>query len=172
MKTISKDEAFRFMSPLPYTLVTSLDKNDKPNVLGVAWVTRTSWVPFLVLVSIDHGRYSHEGIKIHREFVINYPSKNQKELAWLAGTKSGRDIDKIREGNIELVDSIAVKVPTINNVTVAFECKVISDHVTGDHTIFVAEVVATRGNPDSTSTLFCNYKYEIIALDNSGTIQA
>ena len=172
MEAIGKDEAFKFMSPLPYTLITSLDKNNKPNILGVAWVTRTSWEPFLVLISVDHGRYSHEGIQLHKEFVINYPSKEQKEIAWLAGTKSGRDIDKIKAGHMELIDSLVVKVPTLNQATVAFECKVISEHTTGDHTVFVGEVVATRGRPDRTSTLFCNFKYELIALDNSGTIQA
>lgn len=171
MKKLSLDEAFALTSPLPYVTVSLLDKNDKPNVIGVAWVTRTSWNPFLMLISIDHSRYSHEGIRLHKEFVINYPSKDQKDMAWLAGTKSGRDTDKIKEGNIELVPSQSVKTPTIKDATAALECVVVSEHETGDHTVFVGKVVAVSGKPENGSTLFCNSKFKIIALDGTGQIQ-
>lgn len=171
MKKLSLDEAFSLMSPMPYVTVTSLDKNDKPNVIGVAWVTRTSWNPFLVLISIDHSRYSHEGISLHKEFVINYPSKDQKDMAWLAGTKSGRDTDKIKTGNIELVPSQSMKTPTVKDSTIALECVVVSEHETGDHTVFVGEAVAASGRPENGSTLFVNNKFKIIALDDTGRMQ-
>lgn len=46
MQTISQDEAFAPSAPMIYTLITSVDKNGKPNALGVSWVTRTSFNPF------------------------------------------------------------------------------------------------------------------------------
>ncbi len=96
MQAISESEALALSGPFPYTLVTSLDKNGRPNAMGVAWATRTSLEPFMIMISIDHRRYSHEGIQMHKEFVLNYPSKAQAEAAWICGTRSGRDGDKIK----------------------------------------------------------------------------
>ena len=89
MQVLSESEALALSEPFPYTLVTSLDKNGQPNAMGVAWATRTSIEPFLIMISIDHRRDSHEGIQMHKEFVLNYPSDDQAEAAWICGTRSG-----------------------------------------------------------------------------------
>jgi flavin reductase (DIM6/NTAB) family NADH-FMN oxidoreductase RutF len=62
MQDLNESEAIALSAPFPYALVTSLDKNGRTNAMGVAWATRTSFEPFLILISIDHRRYSHEGI--------------------------------------------------------------------------------------------------------------
>ena len=54
MKTLAQNEAFARSAPMVYTVVTSLDEEGKPNALGVSWVVRTSFEPFLMLISIDH----------------------------------------------------------------------------------------------------------------------
>jgi flavin reductase (DIM6/NTAB) family NADH-FMN oxidoreductase RutF len=166
MKTVTEGEAMALAAPHPYTLVTSLDKNGKPNALGVSWLMRTSIKPFLMLVSIDHRRYSHEGINLHKEYVINFPSEEQAAAAMLCGVKSGRDMDKIKETGLELIDSLKVKVPTIKGSAVAFECKVVDSFETGDHTVFVGKVVATRANPEKTKHLFLAGGYDLISLDS------
>src|SRR5674536_407928 len=74
MQTLTATEGGALAAPMIYSLVTSLDTNGKPNALGVSWVTRTSFDPFLLIISIDHSRYSHAGIDFHKEFVVNYPS--------------------------------------------------------------------------------------------------
>lgn len=121
----------------------------------------------MLLISIDHTRYSHEGIDIHKEFVVNYQSEDQINGAWICGTKSSRDTDKIKEAGFTLVDSIAVKVPTIDGVTVAFECKVVAQFETGDHTVFVGEVVATRGNPNQVKHLHVTSDYKFFSQGSS-----
>jgi flavin reductase (DIM6/NTAB) family NADH-FMN oxidoreductase RutF len=167
MQTLTPNEGGVLAAPMIYSLVTSLDINGKPNALGVSWVTRTSFDPFLLLISIDHSRYSHAGIDFHKEFVVNYPNAEQTEAAWLCGTKSGRDSDKIKEAGISLIDSIAVKVPTIEGATVAFECKVMGQFETGDHTVFVGEVVATRGEPQKAAHLYVTSNYKFFSLEGS-----
>lgn len=168
MKRISKSEALARVLPLPYTLVTSLDVNNQPNALGVAWVTRTSFDPWLVLVSIDRRRYSHAGIQHHGEFVVHYPSVAQREGAWVCGTKSGRDGDKIALAGLKLLASLEVKPPTIAGAIVVLECKVVDAVVTGDHTVFVGEVVATRGTPGEPHHLFLADGRRLVALDPAG----
>jgi flavin reductase (DIM6/NTAB) family NADH-FMN oxidoreductase RutF len=76
--------------------------------------------------------------------------------------KSGTDTDKIKEAGFSLVDSIAVKAPIIDDVTVAFECKVIGQFETGDHTVFVGEVVATRGDLTKIKHLYATSDYKFL----------
>jgi flavin reductase (DIM6/NTAB) family NADH-FMN oxidoreductase RutF len=164
MQVLSESEAIALSGPFPYTLVTSLDKNGRPNAMGVAWATRTSLEPFLIMISIDHRRYSHEGIQMHKEFVLNYPSEDQAEAAWICGTRSGRDGDKIKFAGLNLVDSTAVKVPIIEGATVAFECKVLDQFETGDHTVFVGKVVGTSGNPNKPKHLYVSSKHKLFGM--------
>lgn len=168
MKTLTEEQAFALATPCPYTLITSLDKNGKPNAMGASWITRVSFDPCLIMISIAPGRYSHEGIEHHKEFVVNYPSTEQEGGAWVCGTKSGRDGDKFRDAGLSLIDSTVVKAPTINGATVAFECKVVDEITAGDHTLFIGQVVAMRGNPDRSPHLFITSNYKLVPVDNSG----
>jgi flavin reductase (DIM6/NTAB) family NADH-FMN oxidoreductase RutF len=165
MQTLTPNQGIALAAPMIYSLVTSLDTNGKPNALGVSWVTRTSLDPFLLMISIDHSRYSHAGIDFHKEFVVHYPSAEQAQAAWFCGTRSGRDIDKIKEAGLSLIDSVAVQVPTVEGATVAFECKVVGQFETGDHTVFVGEVVATRGEPQKAGHLYVTSDYKFFSLE-------
>jgi flavin reductase (DIM6/NTAB) family NADH-FMN oxidoreductase RutF len=168
MKTLTPEEAFARSAPMVYTVVTCLDELGKPNALGVSWVTRTSRDPFLMLVSIDHARYSHGGISQNREFVINYPTKDQEKGALVCGMSSGRDIDKTVASGLSFVESEKVRCPTIDNSAVSFECRVVGELETGDHTVFVGEVIASKGHPDEQKHLFVTDNFTMITLGNEG----
>jgi len=165
MQNLKESEAISLSAPFPYVLVTSLDEKERPNAMGVAWVTRTSFEPFLIMISIDRRRYSHEGIQMHKEFVVNYPNIDQVNAALICGTKSGRDGDKIKLAGLKLADSVAVKVPTIEGVTVAFECSVVDQFETGDHTVFVGKVVGTSGNPEKSKHLYVSSKFKLFGME-------
>jgi flavin reductase (DIM6/NTAB) family NADH-FMN oxidoreductase RutF len=42
-------------SPYPYTFVVTVDKQGKPNVMGIAWGTFTCVQPPMIAVSIGRG---------------------------------------------------------------------------------------------------------------------
>ncbi len=168
MKEISKNEAINLSSPLPFVLVTANDENNRPNVIGVSWVTITSWDPWLFAVSIAPGRYSHKCIEHSGEFVINYPSEVLAKSAWACSTKSGQSVDKFKELGVEAIPALKVKPPRIKDSTVCIECKVVDRLTTGDHTIFVGEVVATSGDPDVRRHLYCIHYTKLVSLDNEG----
>jgi flavin reductase (DIM6/NTAB) family NADH-FMN oxidoreductase RutF len=168
MENIDERKAFGLTAPLPYALITSLDKSGRPNAMGASWVTRVSMSPFLIMVSIAPERYSHQGIELHKEFVVCYPSAGQEKGAMACGTSSGRVVDKITRAGLSIVPSKKVKPPTIVDCTVAFECKVIDSFVAGDHTLFIGEVVATTGTPNREKHLFGTSKYILVAMDDNG----
>ncbi len=94
MGEIDLSTAIELSSPYPYTLVVTVDKQGKPNVMGAAWWTFTSVQPPMIAVSIGHPRYTHECLQSCKEFVVCFPSKEQAKAAWFCGTKSGRAMDK------------------------------------------------------------------------------
>lgn len=168
MKILNESEAVALSAPFVYTLISSLDREGRPNVMGASWATRTSFQPFLWLISIDRRRYSHAGIDMHKEFVLHFPSEEQAEAAWVCGTRSGRDEDKIKSSGFRLLPSRSVKVPTIDGVTAAFECRVVNQIETGDHTVFVGEVVGISGSPEKARHLFVSSDRKLFAVAGTG----
>lgn len=168
MQKTAIQNGFDLIKPLPYAIVTLLDEHGASNAIGVSWVTRTSIDPPMVLISIGHQRYSLGGLMKHPEFVVNYPDASQKGPAWFCGSESGRDMDKIAEAGFETVDSNRVEVPTLKDVTVALECKTVSRFETGDHTVFVGEVVSASANPNAKGRLYDPADGPVIALDEKG----
>jgi flavin reductase (DIM6/NTAB) family NADH-FMN oxidoreductase RutF len=166
MKILSENEAFTRTAPRPYVLITNIDINDRHNVMGATWVSRVSQKSFLLMVAIDYRRFSHEGIHANREFVVNYPAPGQERGAWFCGTKSGRGTDKIHASGLRFIPSEKVKSLTLDNAAASFECRVIGEHVAGDHTIFVGEVLATRGETDQKHHLFASSDSSLFALDS------
>ena len=168
MKTVTEREAYHLTKPMIYTLVSTLDKNDKPNAMGVSWTTKVSSNPPLWVIAVDPRRYSHEGIEIHKEFVINFPTIEQAEEAMLCGKESGRDIDKFGVQNLNTMPSVTIKTPSIMGSLVCIECKVINQVVAGDHTLFIGEVVAAQIDETRTDHIYVTRDYSVFSLDQKG----
>ncbi len=171
MKQLTAGEGMRLISPLPYAVVTCLDPDGRPNAIGVSWLTITSIEPFMFLISIAPQRYSHEGIEKNGEFVINFPSQDQAQSAWICGVTSGRSGDKIQRANLKLIPSLKLRTPCMAEATAVFECKVVNAITTGDHTVFVGEVVAVRGNEHQPSHLYYLPPEELMSCDYQGHVE-
>ena len=166
-------DAVELASPHPYVLATTVDAAGKPNAIGIGWFTIVSWKPAMVLISVAPPRHSFSNLEQVPEYVINFPAPEQARAAWICGTKSGRDLDKFGEGGLEAVPSIHVRPPTIGGSIMAWECKVVQTVDTGDHRLFIAEIVATRGDPSRTAHLYSNHYRELVTVDRAaGTITA
>lgn len=136
-------EVFQKAKPERVALITSAD-NKKKNVMTAEWFMRTSFNPPLVAISIGKTRYSHGLIKNQGEFVLAFPNSRMVKDMLICGTKSGRDTDKFEETNLVPKEGAVVKAPLIENCVLNLECKIINSLETGDHTIFVGEIVAAH----------------------------
>ncbi|MCP4603051.1 MAG: flavin reductase family protein [Proteobacteria bacterium] len=170
MQNLDKNKAIRLASPYSYTLATVLDREDRPNAIGLGWWTFTSWSPLHIAISVGQTKYSHECLEHCREFVLNFPAKDQAKGAWLCGTSSGRKGDKMRDTGFDLVPSQKVRPPTIAGATVAFEAKIYEQLETGDHTLFIAEVVSQTGSPDRPDHLYSIHYEKLVSLDAEGNL--
>ncbi|MCS7131377.1 MAG: flavin reductase family protein [Hadesarchaea archaeon] len=134
--------ASRLFAPRLTVLVTSIDKMGRANIITLSWAMPTSFDPPLVAISVGEQRYSHELIESCKEFVVNIPSQDILEKVQLCGSRSGRGVDKFSESGLTQLPSKKVKPPRIKECVAHLECKLIDSLRTGDHTIFIGEVLA------------------------------
>jgi len=130
--------------PSPLVIVTAGDPEDPKHRGGMtaAWVTRVSWSPPLVAVSIAPSRYTLELIKETKEFAINIVGEKLERAAYgIFGSKSGRYLDKLKESGVRFGKAEIIKAPVIEDSTVALECKLVKMVEAGDHIIVIGEVV-------------------------------
>jgi len=126
--------------PAKVALAIVKDKNGKYNMITLEWFMRTSIEPPMFAISIGHTRYSHECLQAVRFFNLCFPSKEMTEVAKICGSKSGRDIDKFEVTGVEWFAGRLAKLPILKDAKANFECKIITQVRSGDHTIFVGEV--------------------------------
>jgi flavin reductase (DIM6/NTAB) family NADH-FMN oxidoreductase RutF len=134
--------AQRLFAPRLVVLVTSVDKNGKPNIITLSWAMPTSFDPPLVAISVGAQRYSHELIAGCEEFVVNIPPISILDKVKLCGSRSGRAADKFAEAGLTSIASKKVIPPRIKECIAHLECKLVGKYQTGDHTIFVGRIVA------------------------------
>lgn len=168
MKELDRHEAFELTSPFPYALAVTLDKRERPNIIGLSWWTFTSWDPLMIAVAVSRQRYTHECLEHHKEFVLCFPSEKQAKDSWLCGTKSGKDEDKFQITNFKPVHAKYVKVPIIDAVTVAYECRITNNISTGDHTLYIAEVLAIHGNSEDINHIYTINYTRLISIGCEG----
>ena len=153
MKKVEVSEAWAKKYPEPVVLATSFG-NGKPNIIPLGWSMITSFKPPMMAISIGHTRYSHELINKSKEFVLAYPSEDMGKEVLYCGTHSGREVDKFKETGLKSSPAKLVKAPLIRDAIANFECKVIKQIDTGDHTIFVGEVVAAYVSSEKKRRLY------------------
>jgi flavin reductase (DIM6/NTAB) family NADH-FMN oxidoreductase RutF len=144
MKEVPVGEAWKRKYPEQVSLAVSVDSEGKANIIALGWCMPASFDPPMMAISVGKTRYSHQLISECREFVVAFPSEEMGKEVLYCGTHSGRDVDKFRETGLVAVPAKKVRPPLIEGCVANFECKVIGEIETGDHTVFVGEVVAAH----------------------------
>jgi flavin reductase (DIM6/NTAB) family NADH-FMN oxidoreductase RutF len=165
LKDMKWTDAVELASPHPYVLVTTVDDEDKPNIIGIGWFTITSWKPPMACISVAPARHSHGNLSRVGQFVMNFPRPEIARAAWRCGTQSGARHDKFREYGLTAVASTRVRPPTIGESILAWECEVRSSVTTGDHELFIADIVAVRGDASSRAHLYSIHYRELVSVD-------
>ena len=103
-------------------------KNDnRVNTMTIGWGNiGIIWNKPIFMVLVRHSRYTYELLEQSKEFTVSIPIKKdlKKELGY-CGTHSGRDVDKLKECNLKLIEGQSISTPVIENCELHFECKVI-----------------------------------------------
>jgi flavin reductase (DIM6/NTAB) family NADH-FMN oxidoreductase RutF len=164
------DDVITLTSPHPYVLAVTVDAAGKPDAIGLGWWTFCSGSPRMLAISVGKPRYSRECLDHCREFVLCLLPEQHAHAAWVCGTKSGRKLDKLAAAGLTVEPSLKVKVPTIAESVASFECRVVSELETGDHILYVGEVVAMRAVPGTPRHLYSLHYRKLVGIGADGSV--
>lgn len=117
------------------------------NTMTIAWGSLGfMWNKPVFTAMVRYSRYTYNLIEKSEDFTVSFPLKGQlkKELG-LCGTKSGRDVDKIKECGLTLRDGETVSTPVIDECDLHIECKIVFKQPMDES--FVTEEVRNRAYP-------------------------
>jgi flavin reductase (DIM6/NTAB) family NADH-FMN oxidoreductase RutF len=146
---VSISSSYKLLHPMHTVLVSCVGKRGRPNIITLAWAMPTSINPQLVAVSIRPERHSFALIEETKEFVVNIPTMDILKATLFCGRRSGRDYDKFKETSLTPLPARKVKPPIIKECVAHLECKLHSQFTTGDHTIFVGEIVEAYADKEA-----------------------
>ena len=96
----------------------------KVNSMVIGWGTfGINWGRPVFAVYVREGRFTREQLDKNPEFTINVAGDDyDKNIIAICGSKSGRDIDKVAEAGLTLVEPQEVSVPAIKEFPLTLEC--------------------------------------------------
>ncbi len=99
---------------------------DKINVMTIGWaLIGFVWRKPMMMVVVRDTRYTFGLIEQADSFSVNIPSRDMKKELKFCGTKSGKNLDKFREGNLKTLQAQKIESPILDIAGVHFECKIV-----------------------------------------------
>ena len=121
------DYAGEICKALPKGILITTKNGDFLNSMTIGWGhIGIEWSKPIFVAYVRESRYTKTMLENHGEFTINVPVGNvDGNILAVCGRKSGRDMDKIKELGLHLVESDVIAVPGIEELPLTLECKVI-----------------------------------------------
>lgn len=106
-------------------LVTT--KAEKVNSMVIGWGTYgVEWGRPIFAIYIREGRFTREQLDSNPEFTVNVPLEAADPgILKVCGSLSGRNVDKVKEAGLTLVDGEKVSVPGVREFPLTLECRVV-----------------------------------------------
>lgn len=140
---IRKFNKIYFSYPNTVTLVLTKLRN-KINLMPAAWQMPLSYSPPLFGVLISPKRYTYSLLTKSKDFTLNFVEYKYSKLVTQLGSISGRNVDKIKNFNLELEKSRFIKSPILKIAYVSFECKLQKRFRCGDHWLVIGKILNIR----------------------------
>lgn len=148
MREVDVGEASLRKYPEWIVLVVTTDAVGMVNVMPAGWSMFTSHDPPMVAVSVGHSRYTHGLLRAGGEFTVAFPGPGMGAAIRCCGTRSGCEGDKVGDSQLRLQPARWIRPPLLEGAVANLECRLVAELNTGDHTIFVGQVVAAHVDDD------------------------
>jgi flavin reductase (DIM6/NTAB) family NADH-FMN oxidoreductase RutF len=107
-------------------LLVSEGEDDKPNAMTIGWgFLGTMWSKPVFIVAVRYSRYTYKLMEESDSFTVCLPSNDMEKALEFCGTKSGRDMDKLKDMGLSTKKGKTVDAPYIKESPVHYECKVV-----------------------------------------------
>lgn len=138
MSEASKEISLAQRKIIQGVFVISTRAGEKINAMTAAWVSRASFTPPIITVSVGKTRYTHDLISASGVFAVHVLGHEHIHIGKHFGLKSGRKTDKFAVIDYETKTTGS---PIIRDCLSWMDCKAIGQIDAGDHTVFVGEVL-------------------------------
>ncbi len=114
----------QLLAQLPKGIFITAKGGEKINTMTIAWGhIGVIWGKPMFIAYVRYSRHTYDVLEQATDFTINVPAPGElKEALKIAGTKSGRDIDKFKEANLTLTPATHTNTPRIQECPLNYEC--------------------------------------------------
>jgi len=132
IKTVKAfDYASHICEAMPRGILLTTKDGSFVNTMTIGWGTiGIEWGKPVFVAYVRESRHTREMLDKTGEFTVNIPlNEADKKIISLCGTKSGRDMDKIKELNLTLEETPDFSVPGIRELPLTLQCRVLFRNV-------------------------------------------
>lgn len=144
---MSKDIS-RALKKMEYGVyVVTVGKGNDGNAFTASWLTQVSSEPPMIALAVHNKHQSCPRLKEAGAFAVNMIAKGQEVVAKTYYGPAESGYEKLKSA---IVKSGPITGSPLLNGTIGFlDCKIIQNVTTGNHTLFIAEVVAALIETDA-----------------------
>jgi flavin reductase (DIM6/NTAB) family NADH-FMN oxidoreductase RutF len=137
---MDQDAKKKVLRSIVYGLyVFGVRDGDEAHAMTVNWVTQTSFEPPMLAVALENESHSLPLVRATGEFALSILPTGSRALAGKLGRSSANTPHKL--DGVAHHPGPATGAPILDDATGWLECRLRSEHPSGDHTLVVAEVV-------------------------------
>lgn len=121
------DYANEILSNVEKGVLLTTKSGEDVNTMTISWGTLgVEWAKPIFTVFVRENRFTKKNLDENSEFTINIPyGEFNKRILGYCGTKSGKDVDKVKDMGLTLEEPSSISVPGIKELPLTLECKVI-----------------------------------------------
>ncbi|HNZ64946.1 MAG TPA: flavin reductase family protein [Smithella sp.] len=117
------DEAMRKIKKGAFLTVKAADML---NTMTIGWATfGFIWQKPVMMVAVRPTRHTFGIMEKAQDFTVTIPSGDLSKAVAFCGSKSGRDVDKIKMCNLETAGGQTVASPIIKTPGIHYECRIV-----------------------------------------------
>ncbi|MBQ2761410.1 MAG: flavin reductase family protein [Mailhella sp.] len=112
---------------LEKSILLTTKRGDEVNTMTIGWgFLGIMWGKPMFMALVRESRYTKQFLDENGEFTINVPlGTDEKEILAYCGTRSGRDVDKIKDMKLTLEEPDVISVPGIREFPLTLECRTV-----------------------------------------------
>jgi flavin reductase (DIM6/NTAB) family NADH-FMN oxidoreductase RutF len=121
--------------------VLTVRAGNRQHGMSSSWATQVSGSPVLIMAAVDQQHFTHQMILESSAFALHIVGAQSKHLEDYFYSAQSRRPDNLAPFALEVGRT---GTPLLQDALVSLDCRLVSTHPAGDHTLFVGEVVEAR----------------------------
>ena len=121
--------------------VLTVRAGERQHGMSSSWATQVSGLPVLIMAAVDQQHVTHQMVVESGAFALNIVGTQSKRLEDYFYSTQARQPDNLAPFAREFGRT---GTPLLQDALASLDCRLVSTHAAGDHTLFVGEVVEAR----------------------------